>query len=110
VNANEQDVREVARRAALAIKSCGHVKGQYGDTIVGFCALGALGHASDWLIGKGRIRGPEARREAIIRLAGHSPDPDIEAESLVVSWNDAPERTADEVISALENIAAGGAS
>jgi hypothetical protein len=108
---DEQAVREIARRASLAIRSCGFVKRQYGDTSVGFCALGALSYASDWLTARGRVAVGAPRLAAIARVARLIADDPNDEQDAIMLWNDSAERTKKDVISILDRVAAGeGAS
>lgn len=78
----------VLRRAAVLIETKGFNKGAYGNDDVGYCALGAIGMASNW------ITLPATR--ALQSFLGHSHIP---------TWNDNQKRTAEEVTKALRGTA-----
>lgn len=92
--------RQALQRAAEIIQTRGlhkHSMGRYGEPR---CAAGALaeacGDTGSGLTAKGRDLFLEAR-EALRRSSGLT--------GLIADWNDAPERTADDVIKALQQAA-----
>lgn len=77
--------------AAEVIRVYGHHKGSVGNTVVGFCTLGALGYVG--------ANAPEFREQTLDAL--HSLVPEV------VIWNDSMTTSLDEVVALLERIADG---
>lgn len=92
VGGAEKAPPQILRDAAELIRRDGLCKGSYSDIAGRRCAIGALMAAS----GTGQKPYMCARTALGTFLGNHS----------ISAWNDEPERTADEVISALESAAA----
>ncbi len=92
----EEPWRKALRDAAELIRTRGHCKGDYTDASGALCLVGAIRVVT----GCGLAYESAASGECIaltLRVAQTIPD--------VLDFNDAPERTAEEVISALESAA-----
>ncbi len=89
-------VSDVIRRAAVGIQECGHAKSALRDKNGGMCALGALVWAvtgnPESISDTGIC--PQVVAAAHLTLGQH-----LGVE--VVSWNNHPDRTADEVVGAM---------
>lgn len=92
---------ELYERAAREIETRGHHKGDYGDdrfrpNTCRVCLIGALNAAS---AGSPFAREVYYDLSALLEVLGYPYD------FLAAEWNDAPERTADEVIAVLREAA-----
>ena len=92
--------REILNRAADLIEQNGHCKGRGADFATGaLCALGGIFFASEELLSSGTFwdqrNARRASREALLKYLGTSPS----------VWNDHPDRTPEEVITALRKAA-----
>ena len=94
-------IADTLRRAAAAVRERGLAKGRYQDAENRVCTFGALalacfGDVRTFAAESGEVESiaAEVAREAGVPIYRLS------------EWNDAPERTADEVIAALEAAAA----
>src|SRR5579859_1990403 len=88
--------KEILRGAAQVIRERGHVKGHFKGPD-GFCAVGALRQADGYYDSYvGYSEAMTEARECIESLIGDK----------LIEWNDQEERTAAEVIDALERAAA----
>lgn len=89
--------QNVCLHAAALIEKYGHCKHQAGNFVVGFCAIGALAMAHRTI---GDYRDDLCFSSVIGLLI------DAVNHPFIPNWNDAPERTAEDVISALRRAAA----
>lgn len=118
------DLAAVYLKAANIIRTNGHYKGAYFESspasVVGIqprptecsvCIAGAVSLAmTGWPVPVGLDweSDSEPLQDAIQRLAditGVEGDPAAEPVGRIAAWNDAPERTQDDVVAALENAA-----
>ena len=98
--------QQVLLKGADAIEQHGHIKEGYGAPDTGFCAMGALRYvvAGD----RPLVAMPEDDRRLYRQardLLGRSLGYDGFTHEPIVKFNDAPERTADEVIAAMRKAA-----
>jgi hypothetical protein len=91
----------VYRTAADRIRKGGLIKGDYSDGQGNYCTLGAVGWPGTTYIQS------IARAELLADLIGYTPELyDLKgAPAIVTHWNDAEERTAEDVITLLEQAA-----
>lgn len=81
----------ILMKAADLIEKHGHVKGHPGSEELGYCAIGAICAADFSFDGMISIPNMFSRIDLLAKVVS----------SLVPRWNDAPERTKEEVIAAL---------
>lgn len=87
---------EVLRKAADVIREQGHCKGVYSTEDGRVCVYGAINTAAGhWPVFEGDDYVVDTACRTLMRHLDYD----------VVYWNDAPERTAEEVIAALEKAA-----
>lgn len=84
---------QVLLAAAEAIETYGHVKGDLGNASYGFCVVGALCFVAE----------DSKYLDAYSAFTAHIQS--ISEFSLVSTWNNAPERTKQEVVSELRKLA-----
>ena len=84
-------------KAADVIEKYGHAKSTLGHISVGFCINGALNFAATGTSTNQTTAGNSAKMRMMASLGGDQ-----------ISWNNAPERTADEVVAKLRAVALGG--
>jgi len=105
-----RDVRATLLAAADLIEKRGHIK-NFLETQDGFCVMGAINYAltgnSRWTGDNGYANQESARLAAYLGLPFDSGliEGQTSAQHQCVLWNNAPERTAGEVISALRGAA-----
>ncbi len=95
------DASKLLLKAASAIETYGHVKGDLGHPSKGFCFLGALtfaehGSADAIINGKGWNKSMSAAQQRFCRNLGGQSE---------VDWNNAPHRTKDEVVAKMRAVA-----
>lgn len=81
---------EAARKCAELIRARGLAKGTYEDPTGAVCALGAMQKVDS-------TQGPGTYGPLVLEFSSHVPR--------IAEWNDAPERTAEEVASLFDYIA-----
>jgi hypothetical protein len=91
--------REILVRAAVLIDRNGWIQNSY-ETLSGFCALGAIHHVTRSRSDSRHKFSQKDELEAIDHLILDNPRDGV-AEYGVVSWNDRPERTKEQVITKL---------
>lgn len=86
---------EVLLKAADTLAERGWCQGGLSDAQGRYCAIGAIRKVTNWSLGKDA-------RSAVHRLMDH-----IETDQYygIADWNDAPERTAEDVILAMKRAA-----
>ena len=96
------EIAKALHDAAQIIKQYGHYKGEFGGSDRGYCIHGAISRATQDSLKHRKV----ARRLAawFERFEGR-PVPMAKDCPSFVEWNDAPERTKEEVITVLESAA-----
>ena len=101
-----RDTKLVLRKGRKLIETCGWTQGEYRDNQGRMCALGSLRAASNALESQGELDDDsgtvyldavDALRE-VVNIGG-----DLRQYTPIPDWNDAPDRTKDEVLNALES-------
>lgn len=92
--ASESEVADLIEQAANLIETYGWIQGQYGDETMGYCVMGALERAAS--------AGALDRKEAV--RAGLALGRQVGAAAITI-YNDAPERTKNEVIDLMKHTA-----
>jgi hypothetical protein len=105
---NRYDARaaEILEKAADLLETVGHVKGHSisysGDAITGYCVTGAIvEQVTHWNV----VMDWRARAKAYEVLADLISKDGREPTAKIIHWNDAPERTATEVIDLMKHAA-----
>lgn len=88
-------VSQALRQAKARIVKYGWVQGRTGDENTGFCVMGAIWNGAPYGHFQGELR--RAQEEALEAAAGW-----VNTDNALGNWNDAPERTLEDVLSAFD--------
>ena len=97
----DPQIKAKFREAAQYIREHGHCKKNYEDDTGRVCAFGALAKVHGITIRPGTHGGSLNSPEDYWKIESH-----LNNAGLTITWNDAPERTAEEVIAKLEELGA----
>lgn len=104
----EQEIRDVAKRAAEVLKDRGWTRDEFASTDGCVCATGAIrvatGYDPESSAADANSIAAEVTARAVIIATG---DREHTGRAHLEIWNDDDSRTADEVIAVLERVAAG---
>ena len=106
MSVTEEQIRETAKRAAEVLRQRGWCQGMFCANLDGtgpVCLMGAVSVAG----GDGPNYGFRGQRRDLHVAIADRVERSLDLRGSVAGWNDAPGRTADEVIAVLERVAAG---